>query len=183
MILDSLLQFSNNQAITATANSTNIIDIGLGLQPTANPNGNAIPSPAQGGGARDLGIGNSDAGLRMIVQVGTVFATLTSLTVALQGAVDDGTGAPAAFSTYWTGPAVAVASLVAGARLFDMDVPRPPQGIAVPRFLQLVYTVGGSNATTGTITAYVVGNRDDQMYNGTNNAVIGGYRAGITVAN
>lgn len=183
MILDKLLQFSAAQAITATANSTNIVDLGLGLQLAANPNGLAIPSAANGGGARDLGIGNSDAGLRMIVQVGTVFATLTSLTVALQGAVDDGTGQPAGFSTYWSGPAVLLASLVAGARLYDMDVPRPPQGIAMPRYLQMVYTVGGSSATTGTIDAYIVGNRDDQVYNGTNNAIIGGYRAGITVAN
>jgi hypothetical protein len=121
--------------------------------------------------------------MKFVVQVGTVFATLTSLTIGLQGAVDNGSGSPAAFSTWWSSPAILTASLVAGARLFDMDMPRPPQGIAIPRYLQLNYTVGGSNATTGTINSYLVLDRDDQFYSGTNNAIMGGYVAGINVAN
>jgi len=173
MILDALLRFSNAQAITATAVSDNVIDLGIT---------SGIPSSANGGGARDIGVGD-DPAMKLLVQVGTAFATLTSLTVALQVAIDDGTGNPASFSTWWTSPAVAVASLVAGARLLDMDMPRPPQGIAVPRYLRLNYTVGGSNATAGTLNSYIVLDRDDQMYQSTNNAIAGGYPAGITVAN
>jgi hypothetical protein len=173
MILDSLLRFSNAQAITATAVSDNVIDLGVT---------SGIPSSANGGGARDIGIGD-DPAMKLLVIVGTTFLTLTSLTVALQGAVDDGTGVPAAFSTWWSSPAVVAASLVAGARLYDMDMPRPPQGIAIPRFLRMNYTVGGSNATAGTLNSYIVLDRDDQFYSSTNNAVQGGYPAGITVAN
>jgi len=173
MILDALLRFSNAQAITATAVSDNVIDLGIT---------SGIPSSANGGGARDIGVGD-DPAMKLLVQVGTAFATLTSLTVALQGAIDDGTGNPASFSTWWASPAIAVASLVAGARLLDMDMPRPPQGIAVPRYLRLNYTVGGSNATAGTLNSYIVLDRDDQMYQSTNNAIAGGYPAGITVAN
>lgn len=173
MILDALLRFSNAQAITATAVSENVIDLGIT---------SGIPSSANGGGARDIGIGD-DPAMKLLVQVGTAFATLTSLQVALQGAVDDGTGAPAAFSTWWTSPAVAAASLVAGARLFDMDMPRPPQGIAIPRYLRLNYIVAGSNASAGTLNSYIVLDRDDQFYSGTNNAIEGGYVAGINVAN
>src|SRR6185369_7714583 len=122
MILDALLRFSNAQVITATAVSDNVIDLGIT---------SGIPSSANGGGARDIGVGD-DPAMKLLVQVGTAFATLTSLTVALQGAIDDGTGNPASFSTWWASTAIAVASLVAGARLLDMDMPRPPQGIAVP---------------------------------------------------
>jgi len=173
MILDALLRFSNAQVITATAVSDNVIDLGIT---------SGIPSSANGGGARDIGVGD-DPAMKLLVQVGTAFATLTSLAVALQGAIDDGTGNPASFSTWWTSPAVAVASLVAGARLLDMDMPRPPQGIAVPRYLRLNYTVAGSNATAGTLNSYIVLDRDDQMYQSTNNAIAGGYPAGITIAN
>lgn len=173
MILDALLRFSNAQAITATAVSDNVIDLGIT---------SGIPSSANGGGARDIGIGD-DPAMKLLVQVGTTFATLTSLVVTLQGAVDDGTGVPAAFSSWWASPAYLAAVLVAGARLLDMDMPRPPQGIAIPRFLRLNYTVAGSNATAGTLNSFIVLDRDDQFYSSTNNAIEGGYPAGITVAN
>lgn len=172
MILDALLQFSNAQAITATATSTNILDLHMA----------GIPVLANLQGARDIGIGD-DPAMKLLVQVGTTFLTLTSLTVAIQGATDNGSGGANAFSTYYSSPAIAVASLVAGARLFDMDMPRPPQGVAMPRFLQLNYTVAGSNATAGTLNSYLVLDRDDQPYASTGNQVMGGYPAGITVAN
>ena len=173
MILDGLLQFSgaNGDSPTATGVSTNIIDLHMA----------GIPVLASGQGARDMGIGD-DPALKLLVLVTTTFTGLTSLAIALQGAVDNGAGAPAAFTTWWTGPATALASLTAGARLYDMDMPRPPAGVAVPRFLQLSYTVAGSG-TGGTLKAWIVLDRDDQMYNATNNAIQGGYPAGIVVAN
>jgi hypothetical protein len=122
--------------------------------------------------------------MKLLVQVTGAFTTLTSLTVGLQGAVDSGNGTPAAFSTWYSSPAIAQASLGIGARLMDMDMPRPPQGIAIPRFLQLNYTVGGSNAGAGSaLSAFLVLDRWDQIYNATNNAVPGGYTPGITIAN
>jgi Bbp16 len=173
MILDGLLQFSgpNGDSPTATAVSTNIIDLHLV----------GIPILAAGQGARDMGIGDKPA-LKMLVQVTTAFAGLTSLAVALQGAVDNGAGAPAAFTTWWTGPANTLAQLTAGARLYDMDMPRPPAGVAVPRFLQMQYTIAGTGSA-GVIKAFIVIDRMDQMYNATNNAIHGGYPAGIVISN
>jgi hypothetical protein len=173
MILDALLQFTGptGDSPTATAVSTNVIDLHMA----------GIPVLALGQGARDMGIGD-DPALKLLVQVTATFTGLTSLAVALQGATDDGTGNPAAFSTWWTGPAVALASLTAGARLYDMDMPRPPAGIAVPRFLRMNFTIAGTG-TGGTIKAWIVLDRHDQMYNATNNAILGGYPPGVIVAN
>jgi|SRR5215467_2750940 len=174
MILDGFLQFTgaNGDSPTASGVSTNQIDLHMA----------GIPVLASGQGARDMGIGD-DPALKLVVWVTTAFTGLTTLQVALQGAPDNGSGAPAAFVTWWTSPAVAVASLVQGARLYDMDMPRPPQGVPVPRFLQLAYTIAGAG-TGGTLKAYIVLDRFDQMYQGTNNAIQpGGYPPGVTVPN
>lgn len=173
MILDGLLQFSGptGDAPTATGVSTNIIDLHLV----------GIPILAAGQGARDMGIGD-DPALKLLVEVTTAFTGLTSLAVALQGAPDNGAGAPGAFVPWWTGPATALANLTVGARLYDMDMPRPPAGVPVPRFLQLSYTIAGVG-TGGVIKAFIVLDRHDQMYNASNNAIHGGYPAGVVVAN
>ena len=174
MILDSLLSFSltAGDVPTATATSGNILDLHMA----------GIPVLANLSGARDLGIGD-DPALKLLVQVTATFAGGTSLAVALQGATDNGSGAPNAFSTWWTSPAYALATLVQGARLLDMDMPRPPAGISIPRFLQLNYTIVGTMSGGGTLKSFIVLDRHDQPYLSTSNAVLGGYPAGITVAN
>lgn len=178
MILDALLQFSSAQNLAQVAGSyvsTNIIDLGIA---------SGIPSSASGGGARDIGIGDRPA-MKLLVQVITTFTSggAGTLSVALQGAVDNGAGAPAAFSTWWVSPVYALATLNAGSRLMDMDMPRPPDGIAIPRFLQLTYAVATATMTAGTVSSFIVIDRDDQPYLGTDNSIMGGYPAGITVAN
>lgn len=178
MILDSLLQFDNAVSLAIAAGtqaSTNTIDFGIS---------SGIPSSANGGGARDMGIGD-DPAMKLMVQVSTTFTSggAGTLSVALQGASDNGSGAPGAFTTWWVSPAYALATLNAGSRLLDMDMPRPPDGIAVPRFIRLLYTVATATMTAGNVSSYLVLDRDDQMYNSTDNSVLGGYRAGINVAN
>jgi len=182
MILDALLAFdtaytfvAGTTGTVAAHDSTNIIDLGIT---------SCIPSSASGGGARDIGIGD-DPALKLLVLVTT---TVTSggagtLALALNGAIDNGSGIPAAFSVWWTSPAYALATMNAGSRLYDMDMPRPPDGIAIPRFLKMVYTIAGAALTGGTIQAYIVLDRDDQVYQSTDNSVLGGYPAGINVAN
>jgi hypothetical protein len=64
-----------------------------------------------------------------------------------------------------------------------MDMPRPPAGIAIPRFLRLLWTVAGATMTAGNCTAYILGDRHDLPYSSTGNNVLGGYPAGINVAN
>lgn len=167
MILDSLLTFTassvGDSPTTGTQNSTNVLNLGL-------------TNPQAGGTTRDIGIGDKPA-LKLLVQVITAFASGTSLQLALQGSTDN-----ASFSNFWLSPAYAEATLVAGARLYDMDMPRPPAGIAVPQYLRMSYITVGTH-TAGALYAGIVLDRDDQMYQSTGNATLGGYPAGITVAN
>lgn len=190
MILDFLLQFSGlvpasgignadgtDSPTTGTQTSSNILDLHLV----------GIPVLANLQGARDLGIGD-DPALKILVVCTLAFAGGTSLQVNFQGAPDNGSGAPGSFVTWWSSPVVALATLVQGARLMDIDFPRPPAGVQVPRFVQLQYVsagtfTGGSGGTASRLRADVVLDRHDQMYNATNNAVLGGYPPGIVIAN
>ena len=177
MSLDKLLQFTADAGDTPTAIannvSTNIIDLHM----------SGIPVLANGQGARDMGIGDKPA-LKIVAWVTTTFTGTTgTLQAALQGATDNGAGAPNAFVTWWLSPLYALATLTAGARLYDMDVPRPPAGVAVPRFLQMIWGIATAVMTAGAIKSWIVLDREDQMYQGTNNAVRGGYPAGVIVAN
>lgn len=119
MILDADLLFSNKQAVTATATSTNEIDLGAA--------GDAIGQE-----------------LTIHVVVDTAFATLTSLAVSLETSADGST-----WTTVLSGPAVPRASLTKGASIFCVRV---PQGLS--RYVRMKYTVGGSNATAGKVTAF-----------------------------
>lgn len=173
MILDSFLQFdsaANLAQVAGTYTSTNIIDLGVV---------SGIPSSANGGGARDIGIGD-DPAMKLLVQVTTAFLTGTSVQPILQGAPDNGAGAPGAWTTMLTGPAVTAANAIVGARLLDVDVPRPVPGQPVPRFLRMQYTLVG-NFTAGTIESLIVLDRMDQIEQ--TNAVMGGYPAGIYINN
>lgn len=180
MILDALLMFSGPSSpqslaqVVGTYPSTNIIDWHMA----------GLPVLAADQGARDMGIGD-DPALKLLVQVGTAFVSAGggTLQVTLQGATDDGTGSPSAYSSWWASPLYTAAQAVAGARLMNLDFPRPPQGVAIPRFVRLLYGVATATITAGTITAGIVLDRDDQAYQGTSNAVLGGYPPGITVAN
>ena len=80
----------------------------------------------------------------------------------------------------YTGPTVVLANLIAGARLADINIPRPIPGQALPRFLRLEFVSSGT-FTSGKIEAAIVIDRIDQVI-GTAGA-ISGYPAGITVAN
>jgi len=185
MIRDNLLQFcgTSNGAtggITSTATydapttgtqaASNILDLGVT---------SGVPSSANGGGARDLGVGD-DPSLKLSVLVGTAFASGTSLQLQLQGAPDNGSGVAGSYTTMWTSAAIAEASLVAGAQIANVDVPRVVFGQALPRFLKLNFITVGTH-TAGTVAAEIVVDRDDQIM-GTGGAY-SGYPAGLTVAN
>jgi len=137
MILDNTLLFSDAQAITASAASTNQIDLGAGtiiFGETA-----VIP--------RDIGRGLK---IPLLVQVVETFNTLTSLTIAFQ--TDDNSGFSSAI-TRWSSQAILLANLVAG-NTWNVDVVLPG---ANERYLRLNYTVAGTNPTLGKITAGIVG--------------------------
>ena len=178
MILDALFQFTaaaGDVPTTGTQTSTNAVDIGVGF-----PTSPAIPTNAQGGGARDLGVGD-DPALKMLVEVSIVFAGGTSLQVNLQGAPDSGTGTEGSYTTYISGPVVALAALVVGARLLEIDIPRPPAGVVLPRFFRLQYVSVGTFTGGGAIKGWSVLDRFDQP--GSQTGVLSGYIPGVTIPN
>lgn len=142
MIFDSTNLFSDAQAITATAASTNVLDLGA----VGTPVHGAAPVP------RDFGKGH-EKDLR--IQVVETFATLTSLTVSVEGSVDAAFTSPV---TLQTSPAIPAASLVAGYWFKGLDDVDPG---AIYRYMRVKYTVTGTNATAGKITAGLVFDNDE----------------------
>lgn len=141
MIFDATGLFSDGQAITATAASTNLID--LGATGTIYGAASAL--------VRDIGPGNR---IPLMITVTQSFNTLTSLTISLE--TDDNAGFSSA-TTIWTSPAYTLAQLAVGAKqnLLPDSIPLG----ANERYLRLKYTVTGSNPTLGKITAGVVAAR------------------------
>ena len=182
MILDAFLLFTGGSAspgnsdgatdspTTGTQESSNIIDLGVL---------SGIPSSANGGGARDMGIGD-DPALKLMVNVNTTFTGGTNLQVSISGAPDNGSGAPGSWVIMAYGPVVLEAALLQGTRLLQIDMPRPAPGEAVPRFLRLDYINSGTH-NAGKIEGTLVLDRNDQIV-GTTGA-LSGYPAGINIAN
>jgi hypothetical protein len=136
MLLDENTLFSDDQAVTATAASTNYMDTGVKA---------TVPgAPAALGGS----LGNAHD-IPLLIQVTAAFATLTSLTISVE--TDDNTSFSSA-KTVASTHAILAADLVAGYIAPLNLIPHT----ATERYVRLKYTVGGSNATAGTITASVV---------------------------
>lgn len=136
MILDLNAIFSNSQAITATAVSTNVIDLGA-------------PGVAAYGNVQ-LRRNNKGDDIPLLIQVNQAFNLLTSLTISVQGSVDEAFTSPVVLAT--TG-AVPLASLVAGFIYRPLvDLPRNN----IYRFIRISYTVAGTDPTLGSITAGIV---------------------------
>ena len=132
MILDNQTLLSNQQAITATAVSTNVIDLG----------------PINTGIVRDIGKGKP---IPFLVQVTEDFAAAgaATLTVALQ--VDDNVGFSSP-KTVQTTAALALADLKAGRQIPLDYIPRGTN----ERFMRLNYTVATGPMTAGKIHAGVL---------------------------
>jgi len=144
MITDNFLRLSGSltagsatgQAVTATANSTNVVDLSL---------------------ARDVGEGED---LYVSFSVGTAFtaAGAATLTPTVVVSAADTLTTP---TTLGTGGTIAVASLVAGytfvirvnPQLFYSSTTNSSLGL---RYLGVIYTVATGPMTAGTITADVV---------------------------
>lgn len=136
MILDKTLLFSEEQVITVTADSTNVIDLGV---------------------ARDIGPGTP---IYLYIGVAQTFTAggAATLTISLQGSPDN-----AAWTTYLTSPAYALATLVAGAKLLSIAIPAIFSGQAIPRYLKPVYTVATGPMTAGSLNAGLTLTRDDNL--------------------
>ena len=171
-MLDANLQFSAAQAVTGSAQSTNFYDQLTGTLGTTtftpSPAGYIIPVNETFFG-EDLGIGKGPGTPRVQVNVGTAFLTLTSLQVQFRGAPENstahGTGnrSDLTFAIYMQTDTIALSLLTANTRIASFDWPMRKTGQGLPRFVDLNYVVGGSNATAGTLTADVtLGDEDAQ---------------------
>lgn len=121
MIIDNLLLFSSAQAITATAASTNVLDM---LN------------------ARDMGAADPD--IQVAIYVITAFATTNAgtLTIQVQGSTDNVT-----FTTYAESRAYTSGDMAAGNKLLPIELPARSSADALPRYYRLNYVV--ANAFTG----------------------------------
>lgn len=141
MIFDRTNKLSDAQAITASAASTQTLDLGA----TGTAYGHAAAL------TRDIGKGKQ---IPLLVQVVEDFDNLTSLAIALQ--VDDNEAFSSA-KTVWSST-VLLADLVAG----KVVVPEYVTRGADERYLRFYYTVTGTAPTAGKITAGVtMGNQSN----------------------
>lgn len=144
MILDTTALFSDAQAITATAVSTNVFD----LKATGTVYGAAAAL------TRDIGKG---ADIPLQITVTETFNNLTSLTITIE--TDDNVGFSSA-KIVSTSIAFTLAELAIGNRLLLPE--RFPAGTN-ERFVRLRYTVAGAAPTLGKVTAGVtMGNQTNQ---------------------
>jgi len=130
MLYDKENLFSENQAITADAASTNVVCLAKGQ-------------------LKEVAFGTP---IPLRIQVTETFATLTSLEIKVQTATDAAFTTPITLAT--TG-AIAAADLVAGYVAPINYVPKGNKG-----YLRLYYDVTGSSATAGKITAGIVAAND-----------------------
>jgi hypothetical protein len=140
-------QFSAAQAISATANATNLFDV------TGAGTGNA---PAMTGTAGlntnmfvDIGAGDGEAVPQVVITnaLTTAGTGTGTITFSLQSAPDNGSYSPGTYTTIFTSPAF-VGTAITAPFQYIFNVPQTPPGIALPRFYRLAYTVSGTAAAT-----------------------------------
>jgi hypothetical protein len=138
MILDTENLFSDDQAITTTAISDNVID----LQSASILTSQDAPSGI------NIGPGEGNF-VEIIVQVTTNFANGTNIVAALENDDDVTFGSPTVIAT---GTTVLTADAVAGKQLLALRV--LPTDLT-ERYIAIRYTVSGTH-NAGTVTAGVV---------------------------
>lgn len=160
MLIDAKELFSDEQALTATAISTNVIDL--------LPTGGAINSGDTGGPTANTTV--NIAGGKPLYFYAWVHTVLDSsgeaatLTATLESSADTSNGTP---TVHWTSGSIAEATLATGYWI--------AKGIVLPngsykRYLCVNYTVGTENFTSGKVSAWL----SDTPFNDEQ------YRSGIT---
>lgn len=130
MIFSAQQLFSDDQAITATAVSTNVIDLGAA----------GTPYDAAAALNQDVGKGNP---VCLLAQVTEDFDNLTDLTIAIE------TGSTTSLGTVVADVTIALADLTQGKQIPIQYLPND----ITERYLGLRYTVNGTAPTTGKFTS------------------------------
>jgi hypothetical protein len=123
MILDTQNLFSDSQAITVTADSTNVIDLGVA--------------------GRDIGV---DAEFDLLIEVPVAFTAAGAATMSIALVTDDDVAFGAAVTLFTTG-VLGKAAFPAGTVFKYRLSP------GVKRYLKLVYTVATGPMTAGKVTS------------------------------
>lgn len=134
MILDVQAEFSDSQAVTATALSTNVYD----------------QSPLTKTATRDLGAG-ADSYLVLQVDTAAAAAGAATVTVTLESADNTGMTGSTVHGTF--GP-FSIAQMAAGTTLGTIPLPYG----AYKRYVGLRYTVGSGPLTAGAFSAFITNN-------------------------
>lgn len=129
MMYDKLNTFGTDQAVTATAASTDIIDLGA---------------------TRDLGNGEP---LELVILCTETAVSGGSSTVTFDLQTDDNSSFSSA-ATIASSGAIAKASITAGTELLRVKVP-----LNVERYLRIYYTVATADLTSGKFTAFLAHDR------------------------
>lgn len=130
MIFSAQQLFSDDQAITANADSTNVIDLGV------------AGTPYGGAAALNDDVGKG-AGVPILVQITEAFNNLTSLTVNIS------TGAATTLGTTIASETILLADAVVGKQMVIQVLPNE----ITERYLGIEYVVTGTAPTTGKVTA------------------------------
>lgn len=142
MILSAQQLFSDDQAITGDAISTNVIDLGV----------RGTPYDAAAALIGDKGKGNK---IPLLVQVTEDFDNLTSLEVTIEVSAAAGLTS----STVLASQTIILADLVAGKQI---NIECLPNGVT-GRYLGIRYNVNGTNPANGKVTAGIsMGNQTNQ---------------------
>lgn len=133
MILDAHNEFSDAQAVTATAISTNVIDLG----------------PVADNTLRDIGTGEEMYLVVLTQTAATDTGSDATLTVSLES--DDNAGLTSATTHYSTGALAFAAFSAAGSVLACVRLPAGDY----QRYLGVRYTVGAGPLTAGNFDAFL----------------------------
>ena len=140
MILDKFLEFSDAQAVTSTAISTNVVDL----------------YPLGGNASRDIGNGENIYLIVRTIAPATDVGSDATLTVTFESSNAE---ALSASTVHFSTGALAFATFSpAGAELARFKLP----GGNYLRYLGVRYTVANGPLTGGTFDAFIV--KDDQFY-------------------
>jgi len=168
-LLNVLVPIGTNQSLVAGAGvsipsvgTLDLLGAGVGVAP---PNiiGNATVF------GQDSGINAVPPSL--IVTLADALATSNSatLTIAVQGAVDSGSGGgymPGTWQTFEQSPAITAAQGTAGARVFRLPFPPAFPSSMRPRFIRLLFIVpSATNFTAGSVGSAIITRSPDEHSN------------------
>jgi hypothetical protein len=173
MFIDNNEVFSDGQSLVTNAatRSTNILDLmtGTTLASTASTYTLAASVNLNFGQTatvfgEDLGIGDSKTLPWFYITSKTGFTTTNAATlqIAIQGAVDPGTGnvSDMVWVTYSQTGTLAATLLTVNTGLWKERWPHRATGQQPPRFMSINYTVATGTFTAGTVSAFIALNVD-----------------------